>query len=230
MFKKIITALAASLVISFTFLGNPTIASAGVADCTGTPTNPVYPDYDSDTILDRFTNTKNQNVGDVEVIIRHGWYCKPVGQDEYRYGVGFGLDKVQHRHNIGAQPGWTQEEAIWALRAVGDTSDVRSKADDWGQGYTFHSFIQSEAQCSIEWDEPVGDCAGVKSIMNVVMAVTEGGAGHDPQGGMKAGTPLGLQTAYCDMRQVGQETPDLLCPGYVTSDLVEMAWEKKLVD
>lgn len=232
MFKKMVTVLAACLVVSFTFLVNPTIASAGVDDCTGTPTDPVYPDYDSDEVLDTFINNKNQEVGTVHVTIRHGWYCVPVWATspgaEYSKGVGFGLDKVQWRHNIGAQPGWTQEEAIYALRAVGDSSDVREKSDDWGPGYTIHSFTDSEAGCSMEWEQNVGDCVGDRAFMNVVMAVTMGGAEFDPQGGMKAGFPVGLQTTYCDQYQQGQETPELRCPGWVTSDLIEFAYEKGL--
>ena len=234
MFKKMVTVLAACLVVSFTFLVNPTIASAGVDDCTGTPTDPVYPDYGSDEILDSFWNTKNQEVGDVEVVIRHGWYCVPVWAtnpgDEYSKGVGFGLDKVEHRHNIGLEPGWTQEEAIFALRAVGDSADVREKDDDdWGgSGYTIHSFTESEAGCSMEWEQNVGDCVGDRAFMNVVMVVTTGGADFDPQGGMPVGFPLGMQTTYCDQYQQGQETPELRCPGWVTSDLIEFAYEKDL--
>ncbi|MGW5377011.1 hypothetical protein ACWESM_16310 [Nocardia sp. NPDC003999] len=203
----------------------PPFAHASTATCTGTPDDPVFPNYDSDKILATYT-TKNRS----EVDIRRGYYCVPTSAQgdpalEADQGLGFGLDKVQNRHYIGRpQDGWHEAEAIRAVKFVlsAPTENINSKTDDWGFGWNFKVWAIGGTECPKATHNP-DDCKN-KTQVPVIAASTEGGADHDPRGGMPAGDPLGLQTVYCDY---GQKTR-LRCDLWVTAALLKGAEGQKI--
>lgn len=208
-----------TLLGSHLFLNSP-VANAGVSDCSGTPSNPIFPGYPSGEEL-AWVNTSIAG----QVLIRHGFYCIPdyVGGGttpptwEYDKGFGFGLDKVQNRHHVGRpQDGWSKTDAIKAVGFVltAEPNRTVSKSDGWGPGWEFTVTAQQGRGCK-NGVIAVGNCQQIQQ-MDVTAASTMGGDDYEPSGGMPAGDPLGLQTVYCRM------TPytELRCPDWVTNAMV----------
>ncbi|WP_343467052.1 hypothetical protein AAI421_28540 (plasmid) [Rhodococcus aetherivorans] len=226
--RKILVAAAGLLLIPFGFIVSPGYALADQASCTGTPQNPVFPNYASDEVLDTIVNSRT---GSQPIPIRRGWYCVPAGsQDELNDGKGFGLDKVQNRHWIGRpQVGWHQEEAVLAVKAVLNSSNVNQVSSPWGgSGWNYHAWSAFGEGCA--YDAPDASCGRAEQL-HVVGVSTTGGADYDPQGGMPAGTPLGLQTVYCDYNDNGQEDDaGLRCAEWVTAALLDIAYDEGLAD
>lgn len=196
------------------------VAHAGVADCTGTPEEPIYPDYDSSAKLGSYTSSTTG-----EVLIRRGFYCVPKSSEgnpaaESANGFGFGLDKVQNRHYIGRpQDGYSQNEAMRAVKFVlsAPNSNINSKSDEWGFGWNFLVYANGGTECPKGSHDP-DDCENKVSI-KVRAATTEGGAQYWDNAGMPVGDPLGLQTVYCDYGDVTR----LRCDLWVTAALVKGA-------
>ena len=95
--------------------------------------------------------------------------------------------------------------------------NIIGKTDDWGFGWNFTVYAVGGTDCPVgSYD--VEECEN-KVQVPVVAATTEGGEPHDPQGGMPAGEPLGLQTVYCDY---GIKTK-LRCDIWVTAALLQGA-------
>lgn len=71
----------------------------------------------------------------------------PDGGNEYLQGIGFGLDKVQHRHNIGASPYSTSAALTavkWALESERYSAPYNT---GWGSGRTIYSTAQLGKGC-----------------------------------------------------------------------------------
>jgi hypothetical protein len=217
-------AMAAALTVP-TVTSSTATAHADEATCTGTPDDPIYPNYDSSKVLATYTNT---TAGEID--IRHGFYCVPAASAgnlalESKTGFGFGLDKVQNRHAIGRpQDGWKQAEAIRAVKFVlsAPNSNVTSKTDEWGFGWNFAVYAVGGTECP-KGSTNANACKNQLSVP-VIGASTEGGAANDPRGGMPAGDPLGLQTVYCDYGDANR----LRCDLWVTAALIKGAEGQKI--
>lgn len=214
-----LSAIISTLLASHLFF-NPPVAYASVSDCSGNPSSPIYPGYDSSESLALVNNSKAGSI-----LIRQGFYCVPEyvggGQTpplwEYNEGFGFGIDKVQNRHYVGRpQDGWSKSDAIKAAAFVltADSSRTWSKSDEWGFGWNFEVTAQRGMECP-EGATEVSDCNVIQQ-MDVRAASTEGGDDYEPRGGMPAGEPLGLQTVYCLMNP----PTELRCPPWVTNAMV----------
>ncbi|WP_407727651.1 hypothetical protein ACJEDT_26330 (plasmid) [Rhodococcoides fascians] len=188
-------------------------ATADQSTCRGTPAEPVFPGYASDEVLDTATNFQ---LGDIR--IRRGWYCVPDGGNEYFEGIGFGLDKVQHRHNIGASPYSTSAALTavkWALESE-EYSEVYNTG--WGAGRSIFSEAQLGRKCKPGVKASAETCEQFDKA-RVIGVYSDGGRTHDELGGMPAGTPLGLQTLYCNDNTGTAEPPELRCASWVTESM-----------
>ncbi|MGF0320524.1 hypothetical protein [Nocardia fluminea] len=217
----IITAVLLLILAAMPALTNNTpVARADLESCTGTPADPIFPGYDSSAVLSSYVSA---TAG--EIPIRRGFYCVPLSSQnnpalEAANGFGFGLDKVGNRHYIGRpQDGYTQADAIKATKFVlsAPSSNMNSKTDGWGFGWNFYVYAVGGDECPKGTTDP--ELCQNKINVTVRAATTDGGADHEPTGGMPAGDPLGLQTVYCDNGNVQL----LRCDLWVTAALAKGA-------